>query len=127
MSFPFKYKTTNALTVNRLPLNPTTKSMCAWTDFYQVIGDEISCERLNVVKDNEYKIDMINNDRIKEREITLQAQHGLKLQEQQQCQGSTICWQQFLHVTSIKVLVVENDDSIRHVVFALLQNSNYDG
>lgn len=93
----------------------------------KVIGDGISREGINIVKDNEFKIDMISNDRIEEREITLQAQRGLKLQEQQQSQGSAVCWQQFLHVTSIKVLLVENDDSTRHVVSALLRNCNYEG
>ncbi|XP_055807452.1 two-component response regulator-like APRR7 isoform X2 [Solanum dulcamara] len=92
----------------------------------KVIGDGISGEGINTVKDNEFKIDMISNDRIDERDITLQAQRGLKLQEQQQSQGSAVCWQQFLHVTSIKVLLVENDDSTRHVVSALLRNCNYE-
>ncbi|CAN4118171.1 unnamed protein product [Withania somnifera] len=82
----------------------------------KVIGIGISHERLNVVKGNEFKIDR----------ISLQAQHGLKLLEQQQSQGSAVCWQQFLHVTSIKVLLVENDDSTRHVVSALLRNCNYE-
>lgn len=94
----------------------------------KVTGDGIGISRegINVVKDNELKIDMISNDRIGRREITLQAQRGLKLQEQQYCQVSAVCWQQFLHVTSIKVLLVENDDSTRHVVSALLRNCNYE-
>lgn len=92
----------------------------------KVIGDGISHEGVNVVKDNEFKIDMIGNEGIGERESTLQAQCGLKLQEQQQSQGSAACWQQFLHVTSIKVLLVENDDSTRHIVSALLRNCNYE-
>ncbi|MCD7470226.1 hypothetical protein HAX54_009943 [Datura stramonium] len=96
-------------------------------DENKVIGDGISREGLNGVEDNEYKIGIISNDRIEEREITLQAQRGLNLQEQQQSHGSTVYWQQFLHVTSIKVLLVENDDSTRHVVSALLRNCNYDG
>ncbi|KAM3340308.1 two-component response regulator-like APRR7 isoform X1 [Capsicum galapagoense] len=95
-------------------------------DEEKAIGDGIFREGLNVVKDNEFKIGTISNDRIEEREITLQAQHGVKLQEQQQSQGSAACWQQFLHVTSIKVLLVENDDSTRHIVSALLRNCNYE-
>uniref|UniRef100_A0A0V0HY06 Putative ovule protein n=1 Tax=Solanum chacoense TaxID=4108 RepID=A0A0V0HY06_SOLCH len=94
----------------------------------KVTGDGIGISRegINVVKDNELKINMISNDRIGGREITLQAQRGLKLQEQQYCQVTSVCWQQFLHVTSIKVLLVENDDSTRHVVSALLRNCNYE-
>lgn len=36
-------------------------------------------------------------------------------------------WEMFLHVTSIRVLVVENDDSTRRVISALLMNCNYEG
>ncbi|XP_060176571.1 two-component response regulator-like APRR7 isoform X1 [Lycium barbarum] len=92
----------------------------------KVIGDGISREGLNEVKHNEFKVDMTSNDMVDERAITLQAQRGLKLQEQQQSQGSAVCWEQFLHVTSIRVLLVENDDSTRHIVSALLRNCNYD-
>ncbi|KAK4345611.1 hypothetical protein RND71_035787 [Anisodus tanguticus] len=92
----------------------------------KVNGDGIFREGINVVKDNEFKIDMISNDGIDERAITLQGQRGVKLQEQQQSQGSAVCWEQFLHVTSIRVLLVENDDSTRHVVSALLRNCNYE-
>nr|GMD59650.1 two-component response regulator-like APRR7 isoform X1 [Ipomoea batatas]GMD65417.1 two-component response regulator-like APRR7 isoform X1 [Ipomoea batatas] len=35
-------------------------------------------------------------------------------------------WETFLHVTSIRVLVVENDDSTRRVISALLMNCNYE-
>ncbi|KAL0409862.1 UNVERIFIED_CONTAM: Two-component response regulator-like APRR7 [Sesamum latifolium] len=45
---------------------------------------------------------------------------------QQQTQGSVVCWERFLHVRSIRVLLVENDDSTRHVVTALLRNCNYE-
>ncbi|XP_016491670.1 two-component response regulator-like APRR7 isoform X1 [Nicotiana tabacum] len=92
----------------------------------KVIGDGISHERLNVVQDNKINTNTTNSDRIDVRGNTLQAQGGLKLQQQQQSQGSVVCWEQFLHVTSIKVLLVENDDSTRHVVSALLRNCNYE-
>lgn len=45
----------------------------------------------------------------------------------QQPQGSTVCWERFLHVRSLKVLLVEYDDSTRHVVTALLRNCSYEG
>ncbi|KAG8376494.1 hypothetical protein BUALT_Bualt09G0069300 [Buddleja alternifolia] len=45
---------------------------------------------------------------------------------QQQSQGTGVCWERFLHVRSIRVLLVENDDSTRHVVTALLRNCNYE-
>lgn len=56
------------------------------------------------------------------------ASSGLQLQpQQQQSQGTGVCWESFLHVRTIRVLLVENDDSTRHVVTALLRNCNYDG
>nr|XP_043631673.1 two-component response regulator-like APRR7 isoform X2 [Erigeron canadensis] len=42
-------------------------------------------------------------------------------------QGSLVHWEKFLHVRSIKVLLVENDDCTRHIVTALLRNCNYEG
>lgn len=46
---------------------------------------------------------------------------------QQQPQGSLVHWEKFLHVRSIKVMLVEDDDCTRHIVTALLRNCNYDG
>ncbi|KAI4349219.1 hypothetical protein L6164_009839 [Bauhinia variegata] len=45
---------------------------------------------------------------------------------QQQSQGAVVCWERFLHLRSLKVLLVENDDSTRHVVTALLRNCSYE-
>ncbi|XVF20170.1 hypothetical protein REPUB_Repub11eG0175200 [Reevesia pubescens] len=45
---------------------------------------------------------------------------------QQQPRGSMIRWERFLPFRSIKVLLVENDDSTRQVVSALLQNCCYE-
>ncbi|KAL0309779.1 UNVERIFIED_CONTAM: Two-component response regulator-like APRR7 [Sesamum radiatum] len=56
----------------------------------------------------------------------LQGPSILQVQQQQQTQGSVVCWERFLHVRSIRVLLVENDDSTRHVVTALLRNCNYE-
>lgn len=44
-----------------------------------------------------------------------------------QPQGPIIRWERFLPVRSLKVLLVENDDSTRHVVSALLRNCSYEG
>lgn len=46
---------------------------------------------------------------------------------QQQPQGPLVRWERFLPVRSLKVLLVENDDSTRHVVSALLRNCGYEG
>ncbi|XP_024980790.1 two-component response regulator-like APRR7 isoform X1 [Cynara cardunculus var. scolymus] len=45
---------------------------------------------------------------------------------QQQLQGSLVHWERFLHVRSIKVMLVEDDDCTRHIVTALLRNCNYE-
>ncbi|XP_019184959.1 PREDICTED: two-component response regulator-like APRR7 [Ipomoea nil] len=48
------------------------------------------------------------------------------VREQQKRGETTIFWEMFLHVTSIRVLVVEIDDSTRRVISALLMNCNYE-
>ncbi|XP_062117062.1 two-component response regulator-like APRR7 isoform X2 [Humulus lupulus] len=45
---------------------------------------------------------------------------------QPQPQGAMVCWERFLHLRSLKVLLVEDDDSTRHVVTALLRNCSYE-
>lgn len=47
--------------------------------------------------------------------------------QQQQPQGPLVRWDRFLPIRSLKVLLVENDDSTRHVVSALLRNCSYEG
>ena len=49
------------------------------------------------------------------------------LPKQQPPQGAMVRWERFLHVRSLKVLLVESDDSTRHVVTALLRNCSYEG
>lgn len=48
-------------------------------------------------------------------------------QRHQGPQGSVVCWERFLPLRTLKVLLVENDDSTRHVVSALLRNCSYEG
>ncbi|KAM7278372.1 hypothetical protein ACFE04_005506 [Oxalis oulophora] len=52
---------------------------------------------------------------------------GLQISQQQQPQqASVVQWDRFLPVRSLKVLLVENDDSTRQVVSALLRNCSYE-
>ncbi|XP_050231296.1 two-component response regulator-like PRR73 [Mercurialis annua] len=51
--------------------------------------------------------------------------HG-GFQVQQQSQNSVIRWERFLPTKSLNVLLVENDDSTRHVLSALLRNCSYE-
>lgn len=46
---------------------------------------------------------------------------------QQHTQGPLVRWERFLPVRSLKVLLVENDDATRNVLFALLRNCGYEG
>ncbi|KAL5765935.1 hypothetical protein ACOSP7_016552 [Xanthoceras sorbifolium] len=57
---------------------------------------------------------------------TIQVHEGFQISQQQQPQGSMIHWERFLPIRSLKVLLVENDDSTRHVVSALLRNCSYE-
>ncbi|GLJ06862.1 hypothetical protein SUGI_0050560 [Cryptomeria japonica] len=47
-------------------------------------------------------------------------------QQQPQIQGPVIRWERFLEQRCLKVLLVENDDSTRQVVSALLRNCSYE-
>lgn len=58
---------------------------------------------------------------------TIQVHDGFQISQQQQPQGSVVRWERFLPIRSLKVLLVENDDSTRHVVSALLRNCSYEG
>ena len=51
---------------------------------------------------------------------------GLQVPLSQQTQA-TVCWERFLHVRTIRVLLVENDDCTRYIVTALLRNCSYEG
>lgn len=90
------------------------------------VEDGIVCEGQNASADVELKVESVSKDVNDEGRRALQAQGALQVQ-QQQSQSGTICWERFLHVTSIKVLLVESDDSTRHIVTALLRNCNYEG
>ncbi|RYR73607.1 hypothetical protein Ahy_A02g008034 isoform B [Arachis hypogaea] len=57
---------------------------------------------------------------------TVESSSVLQHVPQQQPQGAVICWERFLHIRSLKVLLVEYDDSTRHVVTALLRNCSYE-
>lgn len=56
----------------------------------------------------------------------IQIQESLQVSQPPQGPADT-CWGRFLPVRSIKVLLVEDDDSTRHVVHALLRNCSYEG
>ncbi|GAB2272408.1 Two-component response regulator-like aprr7 [Dionaea muscipula] len=45
---------------------------------------------------------------------------------QQPSQGASVFWERFLHVRSLRVLLVESDGSTRHIVSAVLRNCSYE-
>ncbi|KAK3206122.1 hypothetical protein Dsin_020168 [Dipteronia sinensis] len=57
---------------------------------------------------------------------TIQVHDGFQISQQQPPQGSMVRWERFLPIRSLKVLLVEYDDSTRHVVSALLRNCSYE-
>lgn len=56
----------------------------------------------------------------------VQEKHFPQRHPQQLLQGPTVRWERFLPVRSLRVLLVETDDSTRHVVSALLRNCSYE-
>ncbi|CAK7325569.1 unnamed protein product [Dovyalis caffra] len=51
--------------------------------------------------------------------------NGVMQRQQHRSQGPSVHWERFLPLRSLKVLLVENDDSTRHIVSALLKNCGY--
>ncbi|KAL2514412.1 Two-component response regulator-like APRR7 [Forsythia ovata] len=85
------------------------------------IEDGVLAEGQSSFEDNELKVNTANEDASR-----LQGRGILQIQQLQQPQRMVVCWERFLHVRSVWVLLVENDDSTRHVVSALLRNCNYE-
>lgn len=92
------------------------------------VKDEVAIENQQLVEENELKSIRIARKNVKDRRgEAVQAQALLQISQQQQSQGAMACWERFLNLRSLKVLLVENDDSTRHVVTALLRNCSYEG
>lgn len=86
----------------------------------------VVAEELGTLEGDDLKVDKIAQN-VKDCHVgVVQAPAVLQIQ-QQQPQSASGCWERFLHQASIKVLLVENDDSTRHVVAALLRNCRYEG
>ncbi|XP_022767432.1 two-component response regulator-like APRR7 isoform X2 [Durio zibethinus] len=78
-------------------------------------GDDLKVSKVNKIAQN------VKDDHVG----AVQAPAVLQI-SQQQPQNAMCCWERFLHVRTVKVLLVENDDSTRHVVTALLRNCCYE-
>lgn len=87
-------------------------------------------QNLGSSEEDESRINEVSEDVSKGPRGPIQVQDGLQIlqpQPQPQPQGPVICWERFLPIRSLKVLLVEYDDSTRQVVSALLRNCSYEG
>ncbi|CAA3007176.1 two-component response regulator-like APRR7, partial [Olea europaea subsp. europaea] len=71
-------------------------------------------------------IETKNNNGNDVTDFGLQGHGVLQAQQQLKPRGPAVCWERLLHMRSIRVMVVENDDCTRHVVTAFLRNCNYE-
>ncbi|OVA18206.1 Signal transduction response regulator [Macleaya cordata] len=94
---------------------------------HKEVRDGVVGEGQGLSEEDESRINEVTEAVHNERERTTQTQDGLQKQQQQpQPPGPAVCWERFLPLRSLKVLLVENDDSTRHVVSALLRNCSYE-
>ncbi|XP_044483750.1 two-component response regulator-like APRR3 [Mangifera indica] len=82
---------------------------------------------LGSCKEDELRVDGVATDTNNRPVGTIKVPNGFQISQQHAPQRSVICWERFLPIRSLKVLLVENDDSTRHVVSALLRNCSYEG
>lgn len=96
-------------------------------DAQKTIRDKVLTEGHGLSEEDESRINEdvedLNDGPIK----WVQAAQGILHRPQQQPQGPIVRWERFLPLRSLKVLLVENDDSTRQVVSALLRNCSYEG
>ncbi|PIA38722.1 hypothetical protein AQUCO_02700140v1 [Aquilegia coerulea] len=93
---------------------------------HREVRDEVVGEGQGLSEEDELKINEVAKDvNAIGCELALLPQASLQKQ-QQQPSGSVVRWERFLPLRSLKVLLVENDDSTRHVVSALLRNCSYE-
>ncbi|GMH07916.1 hypothetical protein Nepgr_009756 [Nepenthes gracilis] len=94
-------------------------------DAKKEVRDGIAGEGQGLLEEDESRI-IVDTQGVNDRRVDLvQAQIDVQ-RPQEQSQGQAVHWERFLPVRSLKVLLVENDDSTRHVVSALLRNCSYE-
>ncbi|KAK6935971.1 Signal transduction response regulator, receiver domain [Dillenia turbinata] len=87
--------------------------------------DEGGGQVLGLSKEDELRIEEVAEE-VKDGPEGLTQVSTSLLKPQQQVQGPVIRWERFLPIRTLKVLLVESDDSTRHVVSALLHNCSYE-
>ncbi|KAG6678378.1 hypothetical protein I3842_14G077600 [Carya illinoinensis] len=88
----------------------------------EVVGEG---QGLQSLEEDELRINGVSQEVSNGPRALIQVHDGSQIL-QQQPQGPIICWERFLPIRSLKVLLVENDDSTRQVVSALLRNCSYE-
>ncbi|XP_057955564.1 two-component response regulator-like APRR3 isoform X2 [Malania oleifera] len=89
------------------------------------VGDEVAGAGQDLSKEDKQRTSKLAKDVNDGNEGAVPERAVLRI-PQQQPQGSVVCWERFLHVRSLKVLLVENDVSTCHIVAALLRNCSYE-
>ncbi|KAF8397608.1 hypothetical protein HHK36_016528 [Tetracentron sinense] len=94
-------------------------------DVHKEVRDGVVGEGQGISKEDELRINEVPVYVNGKRERPVQALAVLQ-GLQPQPQGPAVHWERFLPLRSLKILLVENDDSTRHVVSALLRNCSYE-
>ncbi|EEF37296.1 conserved hypothetical protein [Ricinus communis] len=77
-------------------------------------GDKGEGQELSVEDESRINED-VEDDSNGHVEVVQVQGHAQSTKRQQHSQGPLVCWERFLPLRSLKVLLVENDDSTRHV------------
>eukprot|EP00262_Sarcandra_glabra_P004391 TRINITY_DN1536_c0_g2_i1.p1 TRINITY_DN1536_c0_g2~~TRINITY_DN1536_c0_g2_i1.p1 ORF type:complete len:779 (-),score=159.81 TRINITY_DN1536_c0_g2_i1:150-2486(-) len=115
-----------------IPMNPDTAWNNGWAernyqmqDEHKEVRDGAVGEGQGLSEEDESRINEVAGDVNDGCGGAIIAQAVVQRQ-QQPPQGPIVRWERFLPLRSLKVLLVENDDSTRHVVSALLRNCSYE-
>lgn len=90
-----------------------------------VIGKEQALSEEDESRLND-DLEDVNDENTEEVQVQANGQ-AVQQRPQQQPHRPLVRWERFLPLRSLKVLLVENDDSTCHVVCALLRNCGYEG
>ncbi|XXG54961.1 hypothetical protein AAC387_Pa03g2719 [Persea americana] len=96
------------------------------------VRDNVMEEGHPLLEEDELRINDLAGDMNGHPEVVVRAVAGVEkqppppTQQQQNPPGPLVQWERFLPLRSLKVLLVENDDSTRQVVSALLRNCSYE-
>lgn len=89
------------------------------------MGDGQELSEQDESRDDEGMLDVGDGDWLRP-DANLLSRRLVHHQQPPQSQGSVIRWERFLPQRCLKVLLVENDDSTRQIVGALLRNCSYE-